>query len=312
MAIIERKQLTGTTEQINAYAGHNGQLAFDKTTKHLHVLSGTAGASTKLANVSDIPAPVDISGKADKTEVALKANKAYVDTELAKKQATGDYATNTALTTGLAGKANISDIPDVSSFATTKELDKYLPLSGGDLKGILKFRSLATIDANTSSDYNGLEVRSSTTREGGAAMYLRSNEATGAREAGSWGITSKDSNMVEHALQGIEGNLYYDGAEVVRQSSTSTFGPPVGGYGIEWRFSSGLMIIVGGAFLTEGASETVTFKTPFTSYDYGVGVAYTTANRMRITSAQKTYITFMSLDSSSAVNLSFIIMGSWK
>lgn len=96
MAIIERKQLTGTTEQINAYAGHQGQLAFDKTTKHLHVLSGTAGASTKLANVSDIPAPVDISGKADKT---------YVDTELAKKQPTGDYATNSALKSGLADKA---------------------------------------------------------------------------------------------------------------------------------------------------------------------------------------------------------------
>nr|DAU05943.1 MAG TPA: tail repeat-like protein [Caudoviricetes sp.] len=99
MAIIERKQLTGTTEQINAYAGHNGQLAFDKTTKHLHVLSGTAGTTTKLANADDIPAPVDISGKADKT---------YVDTELAKKQTKGDYATNTALTQGLAGKANSS------------------------------------------------------------------------------------------------------------------------------------------------------------------------------------------------------------
>lgn len=96
MAIIERKQLTGSTAKINQYAGHEGQLVFDKTTKHLHVLSGTAGKSTKIANVSDIPAPVDISGKADKT---------YVDTELAKKQAKGDYATNTALTQGLAGKA---------------------------------------------------------------------------------------------------------------------------------------------------------------------------------------------------------------
>lgn len=96
MAIKQRKQLTGTTAQINAYAGVEGQLVFDKATKHLHVLSGTAGTSTKLANVSDIPTPVDISGKADKT---------YVDTELAKKQAKGDYATNTALTQGLAGKA---------------------------------------------------------------------------------------------------------------------------------------------------------------------------------------------------------------
>lgn len=70
MAIIERKQLTGTTAQINSYAGHNGQLVFDKTTKHLHVLSGTAGTNTKLANVSD---------------VSSKADKSYVDTGLAKK-----------------------------------------------------------------------------------------------------------------------------------------------------------------------------------------------------------------------------------
>lgn len=99
MAIKERKQITGTEAQINGYAGHNGVLAYATDTKHLHVLSGTAGTTTKLANISDIPAPVDISGKADKT---------YVDTELAKKQTKGDYATNTALTQGLAGKANSS------------------------------------------------------------------------------------------------------------------------------------------------------------------------------------------------------------
>lgn len=312
MAIIERKQLTGTTEQINAYAGHNGQLAFDKTTKHLHVLSGTAGTTTKLANVSDIPAPVDISGKADKAEVSLKADKTYVDTELAKKQATGDYATNTALTTGLAGKANISDIPDVSSFATTAELDKYLPLSGGDLKGVLTFRSLSTLDSNTASDYKGLELRSSTTWKGGAAMYLRSNEATGEREGGSWGIASKDTNKVDHVLQGIEDNLYYDGAEVERIVSTPTFSLPSGGSVVGWRFSSGLMILVGKLSLTAGGSETVTFKTPFASNDYGVGVAYNTIYSMRITSAQKTSITFDSLGGNNAVSFYFIIVGPWK
>lgn len=99
MAIKERKQITGTEDQITGYAGHNGVLAYATDTKHLHVLSGTAGTTTKLANVSDIPAPVDISGKADKT---------YVDTELAKKQPTGDYAINSDLTQGLAGKANSS------------------------------------------------------------------------------------------------------------------------------------------------------------------------------------------------------------
>lgn len=118
MAIKERKQITGTEAQIKGYAGHNGVLAYATDTKHLHVLSGTAGTTTKLANVSDIPAPVDISGKADTT---------YVNAELAKKQAKGDYATNTALTQGLAGKANtshthtksqITDFPEIPDTST--------------------------------------------------------------------------------------------------------------------------------------------------------------------------------------------------
>lgn len=131
MAIKERKQITGTEAQIKGYAGHNGVLAYATDTKHLHVLSGIAGTTTKLANMSDIPAPVDISGKADKT---------YVDTELAKKQAKGDYATNSALTSGLAGKANsshthtVSQITDMPSIPDTSTL---IPKSGsrGALKG---------------------------------------------------------------------------------------------------------------------------------------------------------------------------------
>lgn len=155
MAIIERKQLTGTTEQINAYAGHNGQLAFDKTTKHLHVLSGTAGTTTKLANADDIPAPVDISGKADKAEVSLKADKTYVDEQLATKQPTGDYATNTALTTGLAGKANTSHthtVADVTNLQTTLDSlngDK-IPKTGnrGALAGYSTSAVGTTVDAS--------------------------------------------------------------------------------------------------------------------------------------------------------------------
>lgn len=102
MAIKERKQITGTVAQIKGFAGHNGVLAYATDTKHLHVLSGTAGTTTELANTTDIP---DISGKADRT---------YVDTELAKKQAKGDYATTSALTSGLAGKANSSHTHTVS------------------------------------------------------------------------------------------------------------------------------------------------------------------------------------------------------
>lgn len=109
MAIKERKQITGTEAQIKGYAGHNGVLAYATDTKHLHVLSGTAGTTTELANTTDFP---DISGKADRT---------YVDTELAKKQAKGDYATTSALTSGLAGKADSSHTHTIDNVTGLQE-----------------------------------------------------------------------------------------------------------------------------------------------------------------------------------------------
>ena len=165
MAIKERKQITGTEAQIKGFASHNGVLAYATDTKHLHVLSGTAGTTTKLANMSDIPAPVDISGKADKT---------YVDTELAKKQAKGDYATTSALTSGLAGKAdktyvdtelakkansshthtiaNVTGLQDALNAASTKA-SNAIPKSGnrGALKGFENSTAGTTVD-DTSPD----------------------------------------------------------------------------------------------------------------------------------------------------------------
>lgn len=152
MAIKERKQITGTEAQIKGYAGHNGVLAYATDTKHLHVLSGTAGTTTKLANMSDIPAPVDISGKADRT---------YVDTELAKKQATGDYATNSALTSGLAGKAdsshthiiaNVTGLQEAINNAST-QASNAIPKSGnrGALKGFENSTAGTTVN-DTSPD----------------------------------------------------------------------------------------------------------------------------------------------------------------
>lgn len=125
MAIKERKQITGTEAQIKGYAGHNGVLAYATDTKHLHVLSGTAGTTTKLANVSDIPAPMDISGKTDKT---------YVDT-------------------GLAGKADkahthtVSQITDMSKVVLS--VNDIKPASNGNV-------SLGLHAVAASGDYNDL------------------------------------------------------------------------------------------------------------------------------------------------------------
>ena len=72
MAIKERKQITGTTAQIQAYAGHEGQIVWDKEKKTLVGMSGTAGKNYPLAP------------------------KEYVDSKVAK--------VNAKLTEGLAGK----------------------------------------------------------------------------------------------------------------------------------------------------------------------------------------------------------------
>lgn len=50
MAIKERKQITGTTAQINAYEGHEGQIVWDKDKKTFVGMSGTAGENYPLAS----------------------------------------------------------------------------------------------------------------------------------------------------------------------------------------------------------------------------------------------------------------------
>lgn len=137
---LMRAQLKGSTAAINSTAGYKGVLVLNTDTNHLHVLTGEAGNNIELANKTDIPENVDISGKADisyvdaqlntklgKTEKATSAKvadsatkatrdasgnvitttyatKSEVTSGLAGKQPTGDYATNEALTEGLATK----------------------------------------------------------------------------------------------------------------------------------------------------------------------------------------------------------------
>ena len=81
MAIKQRKQLTGTTAQINAYAGVEGQLVWDKTKKKWVGMSGIAGTNYpmaserhqhSIANVTDLQIALD--GKANKTHTHAVAD----------------------------------------------------------------------------------------------------------------------------------------------------------------------------------------------------------------------------------------------
>lgn len=272
MTIKERKQITGTEAQIKGYAGHNGVLAYATDTKHLHVLSGTAGTTTKLANMSDIPASVDVSGKADKT---------YVDTELAKKQTKGDYATNTALTEGLNKKENAG---------------VCLPLTGGVLTGPLYLTETNHIWAVVDELYKGLELGGGSTFENGASLFLRNNNATGPEESGQWGLAAhKVGSDAEGLLLGSIDNIRFNGKVVERADGvyTTQF---TGGFCTAYRYVTGLQLVV--AALTIPVSKkavTLSFTRPFIDNTYS------------ITTSLKYYPsnTYISWDSPTATRVSF-------
>lgn len=247
MAIKERKQITGTEAQIKGYAGHNGVLAYATDTKHLHVLSGTAGTTTKLANMSDIPAPVDIPGKADKT---------YVDTELAKKQTKGDYATNTALTEGLNKKENAG---------------VCLPLTGGVLTGPLYLTETNHIWAIVDEEYKGLELGGGSTFKNGASLFLRNNNATGLEESGQWGLAAHNATSGEEGfLIGRTDNIWFNGKVVERADGfyTTQF---TGGFCNVQRYVSGLQIITAAIIIPVNKKVvTLSFIRPFIDNTYSI------------------------------------------
>lgn len=136
MAIKQRKQLTGTTAQINAYAGVEGQLVWDKTKKKWVGMSGTAGTNYPMASESHTHSISNVTN---------------LQTTLDGKQPKGDYATSKALTDGLAGKANTSHthaVADVTNLQTA--LDGKIPKTGnrGALAGYSTSAVGTTVDAS--------------------------------------------------------------------------------------------------------------------------------------------------------------------
>lgn len=140
MAIKQRKQLTGTTEQINAYAGVEGQLVWDKTKKKWVGMSGTAGTNYPMASESHTHSISNVTN---------------LQSTLDDKQPKGDYATTEALTDGLAGKADTSHthaVADVTALQTTLDSlnDDKIPKTGnrGALAGYSTSAVGTTVDAS--------------------------------------------------------------------------------------------------------------------------------------------------------------------
>ena len=139
MAIKQRKQLTGTTAQINAYAGVEGQLVWDKTKKKWVGMSGTAGTNYPMASESHTHSISNVTN---------------LQSTLDGKQPKGSYATTTALTDGLAGKANKAHthaVADVTNLQTTlNTINDKIPKTGnrGALAGYSTSAVGTTVDAS--------------------------------------------------------------------------------------------------------------------------------------------------------------------
>lgn len=154
MAIKERKQVTGTTEQINAYAGHEGQLVWDKTKKKVVGMSGTAGTNYPMASERhqhSIPNVTDLQK--------------YLD----------EKATKTDLTNGLETKANSSHTHTIANVtglqdalnAASTQASNAIPKSGnrGAIAGYEQWTKVGATETLNVSSADSLMLEAS----GGAA-----------------------------------------------------------------------------------------------------------------------------------------------
>ena len=191
MAVKERKQITGTTAQINAYAGHEGQIVWDKDKKTFVGMSGTAGKNYPLAPktyVDNEVAKVNTELQETNAEVAMKASSAE-------------------LTQGLAGK---------------EDKDVCLPKSGGTLLG--GWVNLQSADGSGTaqilkhipgSEYSGVDIISDVSEiENGAVLSLRTNDSS--KEASQFLLRTGRNPDVNFLVGTSDGSISWRGQELVR------------------------------------------------------------------------------------------------
>lgn len=241
MAVKERKQITGTTAQIQDYAGHEGQILWDKEKKTFVGMSGTAGKNYPLAQQAYVDNEIS-----------------KVNTEVAKK------ASSAELTQGLAGK---------------EDKGVCLPLTGGTLTGPLLLTETNHIWAVVDELYKGLELGGGSTYYNGASLFLRNNNATGTEESGQWGLAAHNATSEkEGILIGRTDNIWFNGKVVERADGFYTVQFD-GGYCDVHRYVTGLQIVTAG--ITIPANQigvTLTFTRPFINNSYSVAASGFTPN----------------------------------
>ena len=234
MALKERKQITGTTAQINAYAGHEGQVVWDTSKKTLVGMSGTAGTNYPLA--------------------------------------TQEYADNSV--SQLEGKVEASNAAFTEALNKKENAGVCLPLTGGTLTGPVFLTGTNHIWAVIEDEYKGLELGGGNAYWDGAALFLRNNNAVGPEEAGQWGLVAhKTASKEEGILIGRTNNLWFNYKVVERVEGfyTTQF---TGGHCDVHRYVTGLQIVTADITIPANQlSVTLTFTKPFINTAYSIAAS---------------------------------------
>lgn len=282
MALKERKQITGTTAQIDVYAGHEGQILWDKEKKTLVGMSGTAGKNYPLAQQAYVDNEVS-----------------KVNTEVAKK------ASSAELTQGLAGK---------------EDKGVCLPLTGGNLTGPLFLTETSHIWTNADEINKGLELGGGSTLKNGATLFLSHNNSPKPEDSGQWVLFAhKATSEEEGVLLGRTDNIWFNGNVVERSSEVfgSTFDE---GFYEVYRYATGLQIIIAGFPIPANqVGTTFTFPRPFSNNSVSIAAnAATSFGDVAVTWDEITttsvhlYRKFFSGYYDFATHIRCIFIGRWK
>lgn len=282
MAIKERKQITGTTSQINAYAGHEGQIVWDKDKKTLVGMSGTAGTNYPLA-----------------TEAYADNKVSILESKIGTSIETVNEALNNKETKGTC-----------------------LPLTGGTLTGPLYITKDYVIKQNTTDNYKGLELYGGPSDKKGAYLALRNINATQPNEAGSWCLVSQNETTgQQNYFVGDINSLWFNYKELERiQEAYSVSIDDSGGFCKSMRYTSGLQILYIYDGIGSGQKGRIlTFARPFIDDKYAfsamahtnrgdVAISYTDATTTGILVYRTSYVGAYDFDT----YYRFIAIGRWK
>ena len=195
----------------------------------------------------------------------------------------------------LGGKFKAASLDELNLYATKAEVTQSLaskedkgaclPLTGGTLTGPLFMTENTHISAVQDENFKGLELGGGAQYKDGAALFLRSNSATGEGESGLWGLVAHHAtSSAESLLIGRVGHLLFDGAEVER--SNEIFGSVIdGGFYEVYRYATGLQIIIAGVTIPGNQIDvTFTFPRPFINQSYSIAAnAYTENGDIAVT-----------------------------